>query len=142
VPGPASSSIQPRRRDEAVVSLARAARFAAAAAALALGLVGVAPAQTHDGKTSVLWLGQSAFKITSPTGKVIVIDPYLTANPKTPDAYRKLEALGKVDLTGLAQPGHRQGRDPCRRRALRLRDRDGERLQDLGTWATPACSAT
>jgi len=86
-------------------SLARAARLAAATATLALGLVGVAPAQTHDGKTSVLWLGQSAFKITSPTGKVIVIDPYLTANPKTPEAYKKLEALGKVDLI-LVTHGH------------------------------------
>src|SRR5690606_33631597 len=31
-------------------------------------------------------------------GKVIVIDPWLVTNPKTPDQYKKLEALGKVDL--------------------------------------------
>ena len=31
-------------------------------------------------------------------GKVIVIDPWLVTNPKTPEAYKKLEALGKVDL--------------------------------------------
>ena len=29
---------------------------------------------------------------------MIVIDPWLTANPKTPEAYKKLDALGKVDL--------------------------------------------
>jgi len=56
-------------------------------------------------KTDVQWLGQSTFKITTPGGKVIVIDPYLTANPKTPDAYKKLEALGKVDLI-LVTHGH------------------------------------
>ena len=28
--------------------------------------------------TEVLWLGQSAFRITSPEGKVILVDPWLT----------------------------------------------------------------
>ena len=56
------------------------------------------PGPAVAGKVSVLWLGQSAFKITTATGKVIVIDPYLTANPKTPPAYKNLAALGKVDL--------------------------------------------
>ncbi len=50
-----------------------------------------------EGKTEVLWLGQAAFKITSPGGKVIVVDPWVTSNPKTPEQYKKLEALGKVD---------------------------------------------
>ena len=57
------------------------------------------------GKVTVQWLGQAAFKITTVNGKVIVIDPYLTANPKTPDAYKKLDALGKVDLI-LVTHGH------------------------------------
>ncbi len=88
------------------------ARFAAAAASLAVGLAGPAAAQAAPAtsapaaqKISVLWLGQSAFRTTTVTGKVIVIDPYLTANPKTPEAYRKLEALGKVDLI-LVTHGH------------------------------------
>ena len=84
-----------------------------AVAALALVFVGcttvpvvaTGPAPAGAGKVGVLWLGQSAFKITTPTGKVIVIDPYLTANPKTPEPYRKLEALGKVDLI-LVTHGH------------------------------------
>lgn len=63
---------------------------------------GAAPAA---GKVTVQWLGQAAFKITTVTGKVIVIDPYLTANPKTPAAYKKLDALGKVDLI-LVTHGH------------------------------------
>jgi L-ascorbate metabolism protein UlaG (beta-lactamase superfamily) len=58
-----------------------------------------------QGKVLVQWFGQSAFKITTPTGKVIVIDPWLTGNPRTPEAYKKLEALGKIDLI-LVSHGH------------------------------------
>src|SRR3954447_5447978 len=50
------------------------------------------------GKTEVLWLGQASTRITTPGGKVIVIDPWLTSNPKTPAAWKDLKALGKVDL--------------------------------------------
>ncbi|SCB15083.1 metal-dependent hydrolase [Cupriavidus alkaliphilus] len=58
----------------------------------------VAPGQPTAGKTEVLWLGQAATRITTPGGKVIVIDPWLTSNPKTPPGFRQLPALGKVDL--------------------------------------------
>jgi len=54
----------------------------------------------------VLWLGHSAFRITSVTGKVIIIDPFLTSNPRTPAKYKDLSALGKVDLI-LVTHGHR-----------------------------------
>lgn len=50
------------------------------------------------GKTELLWLGQASFRIKSPGGKIIVIDPYLTRGPKTPAEYKDLAALGKVDL--------------------------------------------
>jgi L-ascorbate metabolism protein UlaG (beta-lactamase superfamily) len=52
----------------------------------------------QTGKIEILWLGQSATRITTPTGKVIVIDPFLTKNPKTPPQYKNLDALGHVDL--------------------------------------------
>jgi len=52
----------------------------------------------QSGQVQVQWLGQSAMKITTPGGKVIVIDPWLAANPKTPAEFKKIEALGKVDL--------------------------------------------
>lgn len=74
-------------------------------AALALGLVLGAPLFAQDNKIKVQWLGQAAFKITTLTGKVIVIDPWLKTNPKTPEAYKNLEALGKVDLV-LVTHGH------------------------------------
>lgn len=74
------------------------------ASGLALGLA--APAtQAQSGKTEVQWLGQAAFRITTPGGKVIVTDPWLLRNPRTPEQYKKLEALGKVDLL-LVTHGH------------------------------------
>jgi L-ascorbate metabolism protein UlaG (beta-lactamase superfamily) len=48
--------------------------------------------------TEVLWLGQSAFRITSPEGKVILVDPWLTQNPTTPAKWKNLDELGKVDV--------------------------------------------
>jgi len=53
----------------------------------------------------VLWLGHATTRITSIAGKVIVIDPFLTRNPKTPPEYRDLKAVGKVDLI-LVTHGH------------------------------------
>jgi L-ascorbate metabolism protein UlaG (beta-lactamase superfamily) len=75
----------------------------AALTAFALGMVaGVAAAQ----QVEVLWLGHATFRFTSTTGKVIVIDPYLTTNPRTPTKYKDLAAVGKVDLI-LVTHGHR-----------------------------------
>ncbi len=74
-----------------------------AAVVLACGLSSAAEAQS--GKTELLWLGQSAFRITTPGGKVIVTDPWLVRNPKTPEAYKDLAALGKVDVI-LVTHGH------------------------------------
>jgi L-ascorbate metabolism protein UlaG (beta-lactamase superfamily) len=59
----------------------------------------LATAQTVSGKTELMWLGQASFRIKSPTGKTIVVDPWLTGGPKTPAPYKTdLSALGKVDL--------------------------------------------
>lgn len=51
-----------------------------------------------SGKIEILWLGQAAMRITTPGGKVILIDPWLTTNPKTPAQYKNLDAVGKIDL--------------------------------------------
>jgi L-ascorbate metabolism protein UlaG (beta-lactamase superfamily) len=79
-------------------------QFLAGAAAAAIAL-GTRSAWAQDAKVEVLWLGQAATKLTTPTGKVIVIDPFLTNNPKTPVPYKNLDALGKVDLI-LVTHGH------------------------------------
>ncbi len=76
----------------------------ALAVALALALSG-AQLQAQSGKTEVHWLGQATFKITTPGGKVIVTDPFLKGNPKTPADYKDLAKLGKVDLI-LVTHGH------------------------------------
>jgi L-ascorbate metabolism protein UlaG (beta-lactamase superfamily) len=71
---------------------------------VALGLAAVARADTAP-RTTVQWLGQSAFRITTPGGKSLLIDPYLTGNPKTPARYRRLEAIAPADLI-LVTHGH------------------------------------
>jgi len=63
------------------------------------------PTWAQTAKVEVHWLGQSATKLTTLTGKVIVIDPFLTGNPKTPPQYKNLDALGKVDVI-LVTHGH------------------------------------
>jgi L-ascorbate metabolism protein UlaG (beta-lactamase superfamily) len=53
----------------------------------------------------VQWLGHATTRIVTDDGKVILIDPFLTTNPKAPIEYRDLEALGPVDLI-LVTHGH------------------------------------
>src|SRR2546422_6436967 len=62
-------------------------------------------AWAQTAKAEVHWLGQATTKITTLTGKVIVIDPFLTNNPKTPPQYKNLDSLGKVDVI-LVTHGH------------------------------------
>ena len=76
--------------------------FLSLALAAAVAASGAAQAQ---GKTELLWLGQAGFRIKSPGGKVIVIDPWLRNGPRTPAAYKDPAALGKVDFV-LVTHGH------------------------------------
>jgi len=78
-----------------IPTLIKALFKGALAASVLLGALGAA---AQNGKTEVLWLGQAAVRITTPGGKVIVVDPWLRTNPKTPANFKSLEALGKVDL--------------------------------------------
>lgn len=56
------------------------------------------------GKTQLLWYGQSAYKLTTPSGKVLLIDPWLT-NPANPNGKADLENLKQADLI-LITHGH------------------------------------
>ena len=69
--------------------------LAAATAALLLMTSNLVLAQA---RTEVLWLGQAAFRITTPGGRVLMVDPWLLANPKTPPEWKSLDAVGKLDL--------------------------------------------
>jgi len=55
-------------------------------------------------ETQLTWYGQSAFKILTPTGKVLLVDPWLT-NPVFEKAKNELAALEHVDLI-LVTHGH------------------------------------
>ena len=50
----------------------------------------------------VTFLGHSAFKLVSPQGVIILLDPFLKNNPKTPEAQKE---VGKVELI-LPTHGH------------------------------------
>jgi len=70
---------------------------------LAVGVMLLMPVTAKA--VEITWYGQAAFKITTPGGKVIVIDPFITKNPKTPEALKDLSKIGKVDLI-LITHGH------------------------------------
>jgi L-ascorbate metabolism protein UlaG (beta-lactamase superfamily) len=53
-------------------------------------------------KLAITWLGHSTFILTTPGGKRLIFDPWLTGNPSVPDALKK---PGKVDLI-LVSHGH------------------------------------
>ena len=41
---------------------------------------------------ALTWLGHAAFRIDTPGGKRIYIDPFLTGNPKCPEAEQQPDA--------------------------------------------------
>src|SRR5438046_3633183 len=55
-------------------------------------------------ETQLTWYGQSAFRIVTPAGKVLLIDPWLT-NPVFEGAKEEIAALAHVDLI-LITHGH------------------------------------
>ena len=53
--------------------------------------------QTRGNKLT--WLGHAAFRITTPSGKVILIDPWVETNPMTPPALKKFDRLDVMLVT-------------------------------------------
>ena len=74
--------------------------FALALSASALlSLPALAQTTPSVGKTELLWLGQAGFRIKTPGGKIILIDPWVSGGPKAPAAFKTdLSALGKPDM--------------------------------------------
>lgn len=56
-------------------------------------------------KIEIQWLGHAAFQITSLQGKKILIDPFLTNNPKTPEKLKNFANYQDVDVI-LVTHGH------------------------------------
>jgi L-ascorbate metabolism protein UlaG (beta-lactamase superfamily) len=71
---------------------------------LSVGFINQAMAQ----ETKIRWFGHAAFSITTPNGKVILIDPWLRnpSNPEAKDGKDPLVVLPKVDYILLTH-GHR-----------------------------------
>src|ERR1041385_93718 len=63
---------------------------------------------THAQETKLKWLGHAAFSITTPNGKVLLIDPWLRnpVNPDAKDGKDPLASISKVDYI-LVTHGHR-----------------------------------
>ena len=59
-------------------------------------------------ETKIKWFGHAAFSITTPSGKVLLIDPWLNnpSNPEAKDGKDPLSAVTKVDYILLTH-GHR-----------------------------------
>jgi L-ascorbate metabolism protein UlaG (beta-lactamase superfamily) len=57
---------------------------------------------TANGDAIITWLGHATTRIDTPSGKTILIDPFLTDNPATPDS---MKSIDKVDLM-LITHGH------------------------------------
>ncbi|MBD1845261.1 metal-dependent hydrolase [Cyanobacteria bacterium FACHB-63] len=74
--------------------------------AIVVLMVSVVPqgSSAMAGKTQLQWYGQSAFKLTTPSGKVLFIDPWLT-NPVNPNGKTDLANLNRADLI-LITHGH------------------------------------
>ena len=64
----------------------------------------VPPQVAGAAKTQLTWYGQAAFKLVTPSGKVLLIDPWIT-NPVNPSGKQDLADLKKVDLI-LISHGH------------------------------------
>jgi L-ascorbate metabolism protein UlaG (beta-lactamase superfamily) len=45
------------------------------------------------------WLGHSAFRITTPSGNVILVDPWVQSNPACPEALKKFDRLDTMLIT-------------------------------------------
>ena len=53
---------------------------------------------TREGKVGIEWLGHGTFLFTSCKGKNILLDPWISTNPKCPGRYRKKDGFEAVDL--------------------------------------------
>ena len=64
----------------------------------------LAPLAMAAGNTELTWYGHSAFKLKTPSGKILLIDPWIT-NPSNKNGKDDLAKLDKVDLF-LITHGH------------------------------------
>lgn len=52
-----------------------------------------------NGDLSITWLGHSTFRIVTPGGKSVLIDPWVAGNPACPDKAKEIDALDLILIT-------------------------------------------
>jgi L-ascorbate metabolism protein UlaG (beta-lactamase superfamily) len=53
--------------------------------------------QTRGNKLT--WLGHATFRITTPSGKIIIVDPWIQGNPACPEALKKVDHVDTLLVT-------------------------------------------
>src|ERR671915_532029 len=53
------------------------------------------------GGTRITYLGHSTFRFTTAGGEQILIDPFLTDNPQTPDDLKRVDDLDTIQVGGI-----------------------------------------
>src|SRR4051794_11367658 len=91
----------PRRLGQRALTAASVLGAALAAILVIAVMPAATPASTQEGAVTLEWFGWSHFRLTSPNGKVILLNPFLT----NPDSTISLDDLSKVDLI-LPADGH------------------------------------
>ena len=91
----------PRRHGQRALTALSLLGAALAAVLLVAIVPAPVPASAQSGDVTLEWFGWSAFRLTSPTGKVVILNPFLT----NPDSTMSLDDLSKVDLI-LPADGH------------------------------------
>ncbi|MNR84030.1 putative L-ascorbate-6-phosphate lactonase UlaG [compost metagenome] len=54
---------------------------------------------TRNSKAQLTWLGHSAFRLTTPSRKTLLIDPWVMGNPTCPDAFKQVDQLDAMLIT-------------------------------------------
>src|SRR5277367_1857279 len=103
--GKATSSALKNHARVRKISMGRAAMIFRLLGAIAAACLLFASSANAQGKVELLWYSQAAFKITTPGGKVIMIDPWIMGAPLTPPELKDLGKIGHVDLI-LVTHGH------------------------------------
>jgi L-ascorbate metabolism protein UlaG (beta-lactamase superfamily) len=53
--------------------------------------------QTRGNKLT--WFGHATFRVTTPSGKIVIIDPWVQTNPACPDSLKKIERVDTMLIT-------------------------------------------
>jgi L-ascorbate metabolism protein UlaG (beta-lactamase superfamily) len=67
------------------------------------------PDKSGKGKVKLRWLGHAAFEIESSGGTKLLVDPFITDNPVTPEVLKKLDRYKGADKPAAILVSHSHG---------------------------------